>query len=456
MTKLLKSKSKVDRDLMRLATVNKEAGDMSAPTRSIYGRNSIFDPCVPGDIFGLQVETNGLMNWIGWRPNKFYRRRVDFITWWGPEGTDDGTQTTGATAPCDDPPGWTYGSCGYELLHTSWYSRSGDALDPHTIVQDRCETSPRYRLNGTQIADDVEWQANGMMNVLQQSVRRDLVHGSHDNANEMDGLESIIRTGYQDAQNNYCPDIDSNIIAWGNDNLDGDSNGLGNFFDYMDELITEIEWKSSAMGTIAPDDMAIVTSRFMATGLLDAYACYTTCGVTDTNDITDQALRAQQRSERRALNGGPLYDGRNAVGFVELKSGRRLPILVEDTFDIHKSAAGYASDVYLLTRRIGSLDVLYGEYLDLRIWESKIKRHDPDFRGRSDMAGRFALKGKETNFCTQLIMGTSPELYLSAPWAQARFTDVSVARKRKPLTGDMFQPLYGKHDGWLYPAQSYE
>lgn len=409
---------------------------------SIYGRNSIFDPCSPGDIFGLQVATHGLMAWLGWRPNKFYRRRVDFIPWYGPQGTTDRTPETGATGPCDDPPTWEYGVCGYDLCHTSWYAISSEGLDPHTIVQERCETSPRYRLNGVQIMDDVEWQMNGIMNVFAQQIRRAQIHGSHTNANEMDGLESIIKTGYENDNGTLCPQVDSILIDWANDDLDGAVNGLGNFFDYLDEVVTELEWRAQDLGPILETDMILLTSRFMATCLLDAYACYTTCGVTDTSDVTDQALRAQQRAARMALNGGPLYDGARAVGFLNLKSGRRLPIMVEDALDISRFGDTYCTDIYLLTRRIGSQDVLYGEYLDLRTYEARVKKQWSGFGVRADAAGRFAYKGKEDNFCLNIIMGTSPELYISAPWAQVRIQDVCCGRKRTPLTGDPFQPDY--------------
>lgn len=414
---------------------------LTPATTSIYGRYSIFDPCTLGDIFGLQVQTIGFMNWIGWRPNKFYRRRVDFIPWYGPQGFAGGGEiTSGAGAPCDDPHGWEWANCGYDLCHTSWYHRGGDALDPHTIVQERCETTPRYRLNGQQIMDDVEWQMNGLMNVLKMDVIHDLVHGSHANAYEMAGLEAIIRTGYTDNDDTPCSQVDSQLIAWNHDDLNGEYNGLGNFFDYLDELVTEIEWRSQGIGTIAETDMILLTSRFMATCLLDAYACYTTCGVVDAADITDQALRAQQRAARMALNAGPLYDGANAVGFINLKSGRRLPIIVDDSIEFEKQEAGYCTDIYLLTRRIGSMDVLYGEYLDMRTYENRVKAQFPagTFMARADAAGRFVTKGKEDNWCIQLMMGTSPELYLSAPWAQARISDVCCSRKRQPLSGDPF------------------
>jgi hypothetical protein len=420
----------------------KETTGLVPSVANIYGRYSIFDPCSPGDIFGLQVQTTGFMQWLGFRSNKFYRRRVDFIPWFGPEGLIAGNATTGAGAPCDDPNGWEYAVCGYDLCHTSWYHRAGNALDPHTIVQDRCETSARYRLNGIQISDDVEWQLNGIQGVMQQDIKRDLIHGNHDNAYQMDGLESIIKEGYQNNNGTTCPQIDSIIVDWAHDDLDGVVNGLGNFFDYLDEVVTEIEWRASAFGTIAEVDMAILTSRFMATCLLDAYACYTTCGVTDTADITDQALRAQQRAMRRELNGGPLYDGATAVGFIHLKSGRRLPILVDDALDIERSGSRYCTDIYLLSRRIGSIDVLYGEYLDLRVYENRVRAKMPDFRARADAAGRFVYKGKEDNWCLELIMGTSPEIYIAAPWAQVRIQDVCCARTRTPIVGDPFQPNY--------------
>lgn len=435
---------------------HKEATLPALPSGNIYGRRSIFDACAPGDVFGLQVQTAALMQWVGFRPNKYYQRRVSFIDWWGPEGTVGSTATTGATAPCDDPPGWEYGKCGYDLIHDSWYSRSGDPLDPHTVVQDRCETSPRYRLNGVLISDDVEWQMNGLMNTLSQSVRRDFIHGQRANDYEMAGLEDIIKTGYEDISGIPCPRVDSVLVDWAHDDLDGESNGFGNFFDYLDELVTEIEWRASAMGVIVESDMILLTSRYMATCLLDSYACYTTCGVTSSNDITDQALRAQQRAERRSLNGGPLYDGTSAVGYIQLKSGRRLPIMVEDTLDINLngSGTGYISDIYLLTRRVGSIDVLYGEYLDMRSYEARVKKSAPDVRSRTDATGRFLMKSKEENFCFQMIMGTSPELYLAAPWAQVRISDVSCARARQPLTGDPYQSEYMPGGTPLYEADS--
>jgi len=415
---------------------------ITGTSNSIYGRNSIFDPCSPGDVFGLQVQTIGLMPWLGWRPNKYYRRRVDFIPWWGPEGTHDLDPATGAGSPCADPHTWEYAVCGYDLCHKSWYHISSEGLDPHTIVQERCETAPRYRLNGAAISDDVEWQMNGIMNVLAQQIRRAQIHGSHANAYEMAGLEAIIKTDYVNEDGATCPQVDSILVDWDNDDLDGAVNGLGNFFDYLDEVITEIEWRAQELGPISETDMILLTSRFMATCLLDAYACYTTCGVTSTNDVTEQSMRAAQRAARMALNGGPLYDGARAVGYLNLKSGRRIPIIVEDALDISKFSTTYCTDIYILTRRIGSIDVLYGEYLDLREYENRVKKQWKDFSVRADAAGRFAMKGKEDNWCLNFMMGTSPEIYIAAPWAQVRIQDVCCTRHRKPLTGDPFQPYY--------------
>jgi hypothetical protein len=86
--------------------------------------------------------------------------------------------------------------------------------------------------------------------------------------------------------------------------------------------------------------------------------------------------------------------------------------------------------------------VLYGEYLDMRIYENRVRAQMPMFTARADAAGRFVTKGKEDNFCIQLIMGTSPEIYLSAPWAQVRFEKVCCSRKRKPVVMDPFDTHY--------------
>jgi hypothetical protein len=427
-------------DMQYRPRVLKEASlDADLLGASIYGRNSIFDPCAPGDIFGLQVQTIGFLSWVGWRPNRFYRRRVEFIPWYGPQGTAGvGEITSGAGAPCADPHGVEFGNCGYDLCHTSWYHRKGNSLDPHTIVQERCETSPRYRVNGVQISDDLEWQMNLIENVMQQDLAHDVVHGSHQNAFEMNGLESLIKTGWTDADDTPCSVVDSILVAWAHDDLDGLANGFGNFFDYLDEVVTEIEWKAQKLGPIMENDMVLLTSRFMATCLLDAYACYTTCGVTALSDTTEQALRSQQRAERMKLNAGPLYDGASAVGFIPLKSGRRVPIIVDDAIEFNHPNANWCTDIYLLTRRIGSMDVFYGEYLDMRLWASKIQKYAPGSPLRSDAAGRYALTTKWDNFCLEQQMGHSPELYLSAPWAQVRFSDVCCSRKRQPMSGDIF------------------
>ena len=427
-------------DMAYRPRVLKEASlDADLLGASIYGRNSVFDPCAPGDIFGMQVQTIGFLKWIGWRPNRFYRRRVEFIPWYGPQGlAGQGAITSGAGSPCADPHGVEFGNCGYDLCHTSWYHRKGSSLDPHTIVQERCETSPRYRVNGVQISDDLEWQMNLIESVLQQDFSHDVIHGNHANQWEMNGLEALIKTGWTDADDTPCDVVDSILVPWAHDDLDGVANGLGNFFDYLDEIITEIEYKASKLGPIMENDMTILTSRFMATCLLDAYACYTTCGVTTLNDVTEQSMRAAQRQARMSLNAGPLYDGASAVGFIPLKSGRRLPIIVDDAIEFNHPNALWCTDIFILTRRIGSMDVMYGEYLDMREWENRVKRYAVNTSLRADAAGRYALKHKEDNFCLELQMGTSPEIYLSAPWAQVRISDVCCGRKRQPMSGDPF------------------
>jgi len=295
---------------------------------------------------------------------------------------------------------------------------------------------------------------------MQQSLHRDLIHGSHVNAYEMDGLESIIKTGYTDDDDQACCQLDSILVDWLHDGLDGEVNDLGNIFDYLDEIVNDIEYRASQLGPIAETDMIILTSRFMATCLLDAYACYSTCGVTDIGDVTDQALRAQQRQARFDLNGGPLYDGATAVGFINLKSGRRLPIMVEDSLDVSRPVdEKYCTDLYILTRKVGSIDCLYGEYLDLREVENRAKKMSNNYSARADAAGRFLTKALEEAFCIRFAMGTSPELYLSMPWAQVRISNVCCARKRRPIVGDPFQPHYlpgGVDDGcYLYEAEAF-
>jgi hypothetical protein len=114
-----------------------------------------------------------------------------------------------------------------------------------------------------------------------------------------------------------------------------------------------------------------------------------------------------------------------------------LPIIVEDAIAFERQN-NWCTDIYLLTRRIGSIDVLYGEYLDMREYENRVKAQFPagTFSARADAAGRFVTKGKEDNWCVQLQMGTSPEIYIAAPYAQVRIYDICCSRNRQPLAGD--------------------
>jgi hypothetical protein len=427
-------------------------GALSNPT--MYGRNSFLDPCYQGDMFGLQTETHGILSWLGWRKNPFWKKTVQFITWWRGAGADEGT--TGAGSPCEDPTGWEWGECSYDMCHTSWYHRQGDPLGPHN-VQNRCLTSQRVRMNGTVITDDWEWQLNGILQALKQDVNWDVVHGSHLNSWEMNGLESIIRTGYTDNNGNPCPMVDSWLIDWLNDDLDGAINGWGNFFDMLHELVNLILRRARPIGRIRESDMVLFTQPFMADCLLDAFACYSVCGVNTQNDRTDQALRAQILAYRNSLNGGPLYDGEAAVGFLKLKNGRRVPIMVDETFDITKPGANYCTDIYLMTRRIGNRDVFYGEYLDLAEYANRMRKFTTNnIAGiRVEAGGRFAFRGKMDNWCGMAMAGISPELYLSAPWAQARIMNVCCYRRFKPEVGTPFQQDYLPGGAQLYPASSY-
>lgn len=424
---------------------------LSNPT--IYGRNSIFDPCFAGDIFGLQVETVGILNWLGWRRNQIWKKTIQIIPWWRGEDADE--CTTGAGSPCEEPLGWEWGECQFEMCHTSWYHRQSDPLGPHNI-QMRCETDRMMRLNGVPITDEFEWQLNGIMNALKQDIQHDAVHGSHQNAFEMNGLEAIVRTGYADNNGNLCPYADSWLIDWAFDDLDGAVNGWGNFFNFLHELVYQVEYRSSPLGTIAEDDMVLFTTRFMADCILDAFACYSVCGVTATTDISDQALRPQVLTYRKTLNGGPLWDGKTAVGYISLKSGRRLALMVDDSITITRPNANYCADIYLLVRRIGNRDVMYGEYLDLTDYANLMRKFNEATGIRVEQAGRFAFKGVEDVWCGKAYVGMSPEIYLSAPWAQARIQDVCCSRLLQPIVADPHQPDYMPGGAPSYLPGQYE
>ena len=155
------------------------------------------------------------------------------------------------------------------------------------------------------------------------------------------------------------------------------------------------------------------------------------------------------------MNGGPLYDAAQAVGTISLKNGRKLSILVDDAFTITRPADDYCTDVYLLTRRIGGSDVMYGEYLDLTDYRNQMRKFDAGTEISVEAGGRFAFRGKTDNWCGVAMTGMSPELYISAPWAQARIMDVCCSRRFVPVVGDPFQDDYLPGGGGMYAASEW-
>ena len=183
------------------ATVRRDVQRETLSTlATIYGCCGLFDVCSDDALISLSMEgSNAFLDWIGWSPSDVCKLVRNFIDYIAPDGTAASAPTDSVTAdPCSTPNTVEFCTCDWILDGFGRYRRAGPVRDITETGLRYCEKQPRYRLDGTLINDDEEYDMLMAMEVILQDLKRDLVVGSTLNANgEFDGLERLIKDGYR-------------------------------------------------------------------------------------------------------------------------------------------------------------------------------------------------------------------------------------------------------------------
>lgn len=396
---------------------------------TIYGCCGLFDVCGDGDLMSLSFEgTNPFLDWLGWEGTQTCEVRRSFINWVRPEYSG-GNPTPGyqsdACAPANSV---EFGTCEFLLEDFGRLRRAAPTRDVTRNTVRLCERQPRYRLDGTQITDEREFNAYLATEGIIQDLKRMVVSGNSTTAGQFDGLESLVATGYTDFRGQRCESMDSIVVDWNGNTTAGGAgitwNGDAvaatyNLVDVIRAIIRQIRRRikmapALAAQTMMVGDIVIMAPDFLLQCLLDHFTCWSVCDGSQYNEITINSLEA--RSFRETLNGGLFGDGRIFI------DGFEIPVVAYD-WDTIKNAAGTVGDMYVLTGRVGNMRTLMGEYLEM----NQVPTAYPEATYFATDGGRLLGWIEQDETCVKQTHEMQPRLVSWAPFLNARIMDVRCA-----------------------------
>lgn len=408
---------------MRNRHIKKERLTLDTAPASIYGSDTLFNLCGNADLMSLSFEgQQPLLDWIGWELTDEYLINRNFITWMRPEYSE-GSPTAGFVAdPCADPSGVDYGTCDFTLTDFARLRRGGPVRDITVNDIRYCQTQPRYRLDGTSIMDNREYDIRLVTEVLLQDLKRMLMNGNSSTPGQFNGLQRLIKTGYTNTDGKSCSIMDSIVIDW-NDNPMSGGNGITwngaavastyNLIDVLLAVFRRIIQRIKMAPSLAAQQMALgnmilAMPSTLIQCILNHYTCWSVCDGSQYNEVALQSYEA--RNFRNGLLGGLFGYGRIYL------DGFEIPLLGYDWGTISGPTRG---DIYFLTGAIGSVKLIQGQLLNMA---SAAQKESGKFAVTD--GGRLLHWAESDHTCVQIFSEIRPRLVMWAPWAQARIQDV--------------------------------
>ncbi|GAB4565328.1 MAG: hypothetical protein Kow0047_15780 [Anaerolineae bacterium] len=421
---------------------------LSQPT--LYGTSGLFSMCGSNDLISLTVDDEPFLEWLGWKPNNEVRQFVKLITYVGPAGTAAGNPTSGVAGPCEDANTVEFGTCEILLPDKGRIKRAGPVIDLTENNRRLCDQYPIFTKDGQRIEDELMWALTLAGIAVKQDLKRLVVTGNSGNANEFAGLEQLVNTGYVNATDGRrCSAMDSIVVNWnGADIGDVGPDGVHNLVDYLIYAVRRIRQRAmwASLGGIAVGDMAIVLPTFLRDELLNVFTCWSVCPGQQYREANLNTFEA--RTFRDRLNGGAFGMGQIFV------DGTPIPIITYDWMPFQEVGGSYVGDIYVLTRRIGNVPVLWGQYIDMTDPAARFQEEAGYGHYKATDGGRFLAYWKTDNECVQTTLLLRPNVYLSAPWAQARIQSVAATAPIPPISPDPTSASYP--EDYLTPATAPE
>ena len=415
--------------------MNKQRHTLTESTlATIYGCCGLFDICSDDDLMSLTFEGQSkFLDWLGWERTDLCEITKNFITFARPEQTGGNPSAGWLADPCADANGVEWGTCDFNLTDFARLRRAAPTRDLTKTGLRLCEKQPRYRLDKSRIDNDREYDMVIATEVLMQDLKRLVVNGNRLVAGQADGLQRLVRFGYTSTSGRRCTSMDSIVIDWNSNNMDGvggaavptwNGTNFTGVYDFISTLLAvfrEIRQRMSYAPAVDANrmrtgDMVLVAPTQLLRCILDAYTCWSVCPGAQYEEANLDTFDARQF--RISLNGGMFGDGEIAL------DGFSIPLIA---YEWEMISGPTTFDAYLLTGQVGNLNVLHGQYNDLSIPASL----RPDYYMSSD-AGKLLTWSNDDNTCEERSVEMQPRILCWAPWMQARFQNV-VCRQANPL-----------------------
>jgi len=403
---------------------------------TIYGCCGLFDMCADEDLVSLSMQgADKFLDWLGWQSTDICVVRKEFISWMRPEQTGAACTAGYLADPCEDPNGVEFGTCDFVLEDFARLRREGPVRDVTMNDVRYCDRQPRYRLDGTRIMDDREFDARLIAEVQLQDLRRMVVTGNAATAGQFSGLENLVVNNYTNSAGRRCALMDSIVVDWNHNGMAGgagitwNGNAIAATFNFVDVLLDiwrRIRQRIGYSPTLASQlgaglDAVLLMPSFLTRCLLDHYTCWSVCTGSQYNEVAIQSYEA--RTFRNSLLGGRFGDGQITL------DGFTIPLL---GYDWELIQGPHCGDIYLLVGAVGNVKTLHGEYLNM----NSVPAAYPEADYSVSDGGRFLRWVQRDHTCVQQIAEIRPRILSWAPWTNVRFQDVCCDTPTGPLSPD--------------------
>jgi hypothetical protein len=422
---------------------------------TIYGCCGLFDLCGDDDLMSLSMEgQNKFLDWLGWERTVTCLIQKYFITYTRPEssGGRTGSRTGGYLSdPCGDSNGADWGKCDFVLEDFSLLRRHGPTRNATRNQVKYCERQPRYRLDGTPITSDAEYDMRVATEALLQDFKRMVVDGNSATPGQFDGLETLVSSGYTDSTGQRCSSMDSIVIDWNANGMNGGAgitwNGaaVGATYDFVDVLLAiirrimdRIEMAPQlASQSMNVGDIIFVAPTHVIRCLLDAYTCWSVCPGQEFREANLNTYEA--RTFRNGLNGGMFGDGKIFL------DGFEIPLIAYG-WNLVKGPT--LADAYVLTGAVGGVKTISGQYLDM----TTVPGGYPEAGYTSTDGGRLLTWLERDKTCVYREVEMQPRLLMWAPWAQARIQSIRCTQPGGVLSPDPWDTSFFPESSFVRPA----
>ncbi len=420
-------------------TRGKEASLTLSTMATLFGCCGLFANAGNNPLLTLTLEDEPFLTWLGWKPNNECRQFVELLSYVGPAGTAAGSASAGVAGACDDANGVEYGTCEILLPDKGRIKRAGPVRDITESSRGLTNRRPVIMKDGQPITDELMWALTLAGMGVKQDLKRLLITGNASNANEFSGLQKLVNTGYVNVHDaRRCSAMDSTVLNWANNVMSHQLNGVHNLVAYIISIVRRIRQRAmwSSLGGVAVGDQILMMPTFLRDELLNAYTCWSVCPGSQYNETNLNTYEARQK--RDSLNGGAFGMGQIFV------DSEPVPIITYDWQAVGQAAPYFTGDIYVLTRAIGNVPVLWGQYIDMTDPAAAFDREAGYAHYKAVDDGRFLVYWKTDNECVSGTTVLRPNVYLSAPWAQARIMNVAARTALDPLSPDPTSGYYGE------------